>query len=136
MPVTAVCIDPSGPRSARPAGIERSGQVFRGRALRARRATQTIVPHCSIHSAPRELRTARARVSQTVHFTASAACVAGTTVAWPENGAERGVDDGQQLEAHDERRHDQVERLRHGVGLLVERHLRQAVPGKAGEQGL
>lgn len=37
-------------------------------------------------------------------------------------------------EAHDERGHDEVERLRDRVGLLVEGHLGQPVPREAGQQ--
>mmetsp|Transcript_13041 Transcript_13041/g.42209 ORF Transcript_13041/g.42209 Transcript_13041/m.42209 type:complete len:260 (-) Transcript_13041:37-816(-) len=48
-----------------------------------------------------------------------------------EDGAQRGVDDSQQLEAHDEGGDDEVGRLSQRIRLLVERHLGQAVPGKA-----
>mmetsp|Transcript_38511 Transcript_38511/g.66092 ORF Transcript_38511/g.66092 Transcript_38511/m.66092 type:complete len:205 (+) Transcript_38511:214-828(+) len=55
--------------------------------------------------------------------------------AGTEDGAEGRVDNREELEAHDERRHDQVQGLRVRVGVLVERDLRQTVPREAGKEG-
>ena len=46
-----------------------------------------------------------------------------------EDGAERRVDNGEKLEAHDESRHYQVERLRHRVRVRVEGNLQVSHAG-------